>query len=62
MVFIRIVIYIYMKILKRIVFVILVLLNLIVLFLPNCFYWIWTGKDFMADRLNKMYSKWIYNT
>ena len=47
------------KPLKRILFVILVVLNVAVLFFPNTCYWIWTGKDFLANRLNKMYDKWI---
>ena len=47
------------KPLKRILFVILVILNVAVLFFPNACYWIWTGKDFLTNRLNKMYDKWI---
>ena len=47
------------KPLKRILFIILVVLNVAILFFPNACYWIWTGKDFLANRLNKMYNKWI---
>ena len=50
-----------MKALKRIIFVFLVLLNLLVLFVPNMIYWICTGKDFLADRLNMLYDKWVLN-
>jgi hypothetical protein len=44
---------------KRIIFGVLVILNLTILFVPNMFYWIWTGKGFLADRLNMLYFKWI---
>ena len=50
-----------MKTLKRIWFVILVLLNLTILFVPEMFYWIFTGRGFLADRLNMLYAKWVLN-
>jgi len=47
------------KPLTRIIFVILVLLNVIILFIPNMIYWVFKGKDFLSERLNKLYDKWI---
>jgi hypothetical protein len=48
-----------MKRLKRIWFVVLVILNLSVLFFPNAIYWFWTGNDFLANRLNRIYKRLI---
>lgn len=48
-----------MKTLKRIWFVILVLLNLTVLFVPEMIYWIFKGHGFLGDRLNRLYAKWV---
>ena len=48
-----------MKTLKRIWFVVLVLLNLTIFFVPEMIYWIFKGHGFLGDRLNMLYDKWI---
>jgi hypothetical protein len=48
-----------MKILKRIIFVILVIINLALLFIPEMFYWIIKGHGFLNYRLNRIYAKWV---
>jgi hypothetical protein len=48
-----------MKILKRIWFIFLVLINLTILFIPEMLYWVWKGRGFLGDRLNSLYAKWV---
>jgi len=48
-----------MKILKRLLFVVVIILNVSILFFPNMIYWLVKGNQFLGDWLNYIYYEMI---